>query len=58
MAKIKGLPDHLGGHMGITHVDKGILKYFKTKGCKTYLDIGCGPGGMTKRYRWDMMCKE
>lgn len=40
------LPKHLGGHMGITHVDKGILKYFKTKGCQTYLDIGCGPGGM------------
>ena len=46
MAKIKGLPDHLGGHMGITHVDRGILQYFKSKGCRSYLDIGCGPGGM------------
>ena len=40
------LPNHLGGHMGITHVDRGILQYFKSKGCQSYLDIGCGPGGM------------
>lgn len=40
------LPKHLGGHCGITHVDNGILEYFKSKGSTTYLDIGCGPGGM------------
>jgi len=34
------LANHLGGHMGITHVDSGVLKYFKSKGCKTYLDVG------------------
>ena len=27
-------------------VDRGILQYFKSKGCQNYLDIGCGPGGM------------
>lgn len=40
------LPKHLGGHMGITHIDQGILEYFKAQGCQSYLDIGCGPGGM------------
>jgi cyclopropane fatty-acyl-phospholipid synthase-like methyltransferase len=40
------LPNHLGGHCGITHVDNAILEYFKNQNCKTYLDIGCGPGGM------------
>ena len=40
------LPEHLGGHMNITHIDQGILKYFKSKDASSYLDIGCGPGGM------------
>lgn len=40
------LPKHLGGHCGITHVDINILSYFKNLGYTTYLDIGCGPGGM------------
>jgi len=40
------LPEHLGGHCGITHIDVAILEYFKSKGASTYLDIGCGPGGM------------
>lgn len=40
------LPNHLGGHCGITHVDIAILNYFKDLGFKSYLDIGCGPGGM------------
>jgi SAM-dependent methyltransferase len=43
---MKKLPKHLGGHCGITHIDKSILKYFKEAGANTYLDIGCGPGGM------------
>lgn len=40
------LPKHLGGHCGITHIDLSILEYFKSAGAKSYLDIGCGPGGM------------
>lgn len=40
------LPDHLGGHCEITHIDLAILKYFKNLNYKTFLDIGCGPGGM------------
>lgn len=40
------LPDHLGGHGDISHVDSAILKYFKEKGATSFLDIGCGPGGM------------
>jgi len=43
------LPSHLGGHKNKTHLDEGTLDYiikkFKTK---TFLDIGCGPGGMVK----------
>jgi len=40
------LPEHLGGHCGITHIDLAILNYFKNNGATSYLDIGCGPGGM------------
>lgn len=40
------LPEHLGGHCGITHVDIAILKYFRHLNYKSFLDIGCGPGGM------------
>lgn len=40
------LPKHLGGHCGITHIDESILNYFKESGATSYLDIGCGPGGM------------
>lgn len=43
------LPDHLGGHSNKTNIDEGalnwILKKFKPK---TFLDIGCGPGGMVE----------
>jgi len=40
------LPKHLGGHKGRTHTDQGVLKYFYNhRGCKSVLDIGCGPGG-------------
>jgi len=40
------LPNHLGGHCGVTHIDNAILEYFKEQNAYTYLDIGCGPGGM------------
>ena len=43
------LADHLGGHQGKTHLDHGALNYLKdTFKAKTYLDIGCGPGGMVE----------
>lgn len=42
----KGKP-HVGGHADITHLDEGVLNYFKEKfNVKSMLDIGCGPGGM------------
>lgn len=40
------LPKHLGGHCGVTHIDNAILNYFSNLNYKSYLDIGCGPGGM------------
>jgi cyclopropane fatty-acyl-phospholipid synthase-like methyltransferase len=44
-----GLPAHLGGHQNETHIDDGALTHFMTKfGVKSYLDVGCGPGGMVE----------
>ena len=44
-----GLPGHLGGHQNETHVDEGALDYLIDKfDIKSYLDIGCGPGGMVE----------
>jgi cyclopropane fatty-acyl-phospholipid synthase-like methyltransferase len=41
------LPNHLGGHQQRTHNDYGALRYFITRHRVTsFLDIGCGPGGM------------
>ena len=43
------LPDHLGGHENETHIDDGALSFLITKyGLKSYLDVGCGPGGMVE----------
>ena len=43
------LEDHLGGHLNKTHLDEGALLWLKSKfNAKTYLDIGCGPGGMVE----------
>jgi len=42
---MNSLPNHLGGHKGRTHVDTGLIKFAKELGCKSMLDIGCGPGG-------------
>ena len=40
------LPQHLGGHQNITHTDEGVLRFFIERfNAKTFLDIGCGPGG-------------
>jgi cyclopropane fatty-acyl-phospholipid synthase-like methyltransferase len=46
------LPEHLGGHVNQTHLDKGVLNYMKEKyNVKTLLDVGCGPGGMVQLAR-------
>jgi len=43
---VNKLPHYLGGHKGRTHVDTGILTYARDElNCKSFLDIGCGPGG-------------
>lgn len=43
------LEEHLGGHLNKTHLDEGSLLWLKkTFNAKTYLDIGCGPGGMVE----------
>jgi hypothetical protein len=40
-------PRHLGGHMDVTHIDQNSLEYLiDTYKPKSYLDVGCGPGGM------------
>lgn len=37
---------YLGGHLNMTHVDNGCLKYMiNNYNIKSMLDIGCGPGG-------------
>ena len=44
-----GLAPHLGGHENETHLDEGVLDYMIKKfGVQSYLDIGCGPGGMVE----------
>jgi SAM-dependent methyltransferase len=43
------LEEHLGGHNGITHVDQGSLDWLiGTFQPNSFLDIGCGPGGMVE----------
>lgn len=40
---------HLGGHNNVTHIDEPVLNYFIQKyNIQSFLDIGCGPGGMVK----------
>ena len=47
MSNIKGLPKHLGGHGNVTHIDTGLIEFARDElGCKSILDIGCGPGGI------------
>ncbi len=39
--------DHLGGHLNRTNIDDGALQWLiKTFEPKSFVDIGCGPGGM------------
>ena len=43
------LEPHLGGHGNKTHLDNGALQWLQqTLNATSYLDIGCGPGGMVQ----------
>lgn len=42
------LEEHLGGHGNKTHLDEGSLRWFRELGFKSFLDVGCGPGGMVQ----------
>jgi SAM-dependent methyltransferase len=49
------VPEYAGGSHGITHVDEGLLRFFDTKGCRSMLDVGCGPGAqvtLAKHLGW------
>jgi SAM-dependent methyltransferase len=40
---------HLGGHFNVTHIDAGAVAWaIKNLDIKSFLDIGCGPGGMVE----------
>lgn len=40
---------HLGGHLGVTHIDEASMLYLRDRfGIKTAYDVGCGPGGMVE----------
>ena len=52
MNSISKLPNHLGGHANVTHIDIGLLLYAKNKlGVTTRLDVGSGTGGMVEAAR-------
>lgn len=41
------LPEHLGGHASITNMDRGVFDAIVAEHRpESFLDIGCGPGGM------------
>ena len=42
------LEEHLSGHDNKTHLDPGSLELFQDLGYKSFLDVGCGPGGMVE----------
>ena len=44
------LPEHLGGHFNVCHIDDGILEFaIKKFKIQSLLDIGCGTGGMVEK---------
>lgn len=44
------LPIHLGGHFNVCHIDQGIIEFaIKKFKIKSFLDIGCGTGGMIEK---------
>jgi 2-polyprenyl-3-methyl-5-hydroxy-6-metoxy-1,4-benzoquinol methylase len=39
----------VGGHCGVTNLDRGALEYIaRSFPVKTMIDVGCGPGGMVE----------
>jgi SAM-dependent methyltransferase len=43
------LEAHLGGHGNKTHLDEGAINWcLNTLSIQSFLDIGCGPGGMVE----------
>lgn len=47
--KIMNLPEHLGGHSNKTHIDGGAINWLKDFiKIKSFVDVGCGPGGMVE----------
>lgn len=41
--------EHLGGHLGITHLDPGLLHWMmRAFRVSSMIDVGCGPGGMVE----------
>lgn len=43
------LPEHLGGHSNVTNLDTGVLDWVIDRySIKSFLDLGCGPGGMVE----------
>lgn len=54
------LEEHLGGHNNVPNLDEGTLEFVKNHlAPKTFLDIGCGLGGMVeladKKYGMDAL---
>lgn len=46
------VPEHLGGHCGVSHTDEGTLDFLiEGLQIKSMIDIGQGPGGMVKLAR-------
>lgn len=43
------VPAYAQGSCGVTHVDAGLLEYFRDQhDCRSMLDVGCGPGGQVQ----------
>ena len=43
------MTDHLGGHLNRTNIDQGALQWLiDTFNPISFLDVGCGPGGMVE----------
>lgn len=44
-----GLPNHLGGHAWVTHIDGPVIKHLARRfSVKRMYDVGCGPGWMLR----------
>jgi SAM-dependent methyltransferase len=49
LRKSQAIPQHLGGSQEVTHLDEGVFGYLVGRfGIRSFLDIGCGPGGMVQ----------